>query len=524
MFKPIVESLMQEFDARGQIDRTPLSLKLEKTGLPDTVLSFPGKVLADAAEGRIFISDTNHHRIIITEIESGHVLHIIGRGKAGFADGDMLTASFAYPQGLALSADGATLYVADTGNHAVRRVDLMTDTVTTLVGTGKQARYHPPRDGIAPNVALNSPWDLALDGSQLYIAMAGAHQIWGMDLPGGFVGPLVGSGREGTLGGALKKAELAQPSGLALDGAGRLYFADSEGSSIRWSSTTPAGGGVGTLAGGGFSLFDFGDVDGTGNAARLQHPLGVVFHQGMLYVADTYNSKIKRIDPQTGEVTTLFGGGHGWRDGSDPLFYEPGGIDAANNKLYIADTNNHAIRIADLSSGRVSTLILRDMQFYMVHTNGTGETTEAQRATETEEVLGRFVHFPPIRMGAGSGKIIFHLALPEGYVINNLVSHNIEWYLEPTSDKTNPQQLATSYALHRGLNLPLEIHSIPLTAGEHRLYGHLTIFYCEENRHGICLVEQLKVTAPLIVTDEGAQVAELHYALGSPEQTNAVSL
>jgi thiol-disulfide isomerase/thioredoxin len=150
LFQPIVASLVQEFDERGMLDRRPLHLKMEKTGLPETVLSFPGKVLADAADMRLFISDTNHHRIIITEIESGHVLQVIGCGRPGFADGDILTAAFAYPQGVALSADGQTLYVADTGNHAIRRVDLGTDFVTTLVGTGKQSRVYPPEGGIAP--------------------------------------------------------------------------------------------------------------------------------------------------------------------------------------------------------------------------------------------------------------------------------------------------------------------------------------------------------------------------------------
>ncbi|NIN48700.1 MAG: hypothetical protein GTN62_01095, partial [Gemmatimonadales bacterium] len=171
-----------------------------------------------------------------------------------------------------------------------------------------------------------------------------------------------GNARESTKNGPLAEAELAQPSGLALDGDGRLYFADSESSSIRWAETDRENGVVDVLVGSDVNLFDFGDVDGVGTTARLQHPLGVAWEGGMLYVADTYNSKIKRVDPETRFLETFLGGEHGWRDGIEPLFYEPGGIDAADGKLYIADTNNHAIRVVDLTSNETSTLVLKGIE------------------------------------------------------------------------------------------------------------------------------------------------------------------
>ncbi len=108
---------------------------------------------------------------------------------------------------------------------------------------------------------------------------------------------------------------------------------------------------VRTLVGEG--LFAFGDVDGHSPQARLQHALGIAYHEGILYVADTYNHKIKRLDPVTGEVTTWLGDGRpGWQDGDMPCFYEPGGLAVLGDRLYIADTNNHVIRVADLGSGR----------------------------------------------------------------------------------------------------------------------------------------------------------------------------
>ena len=103
--------------------------------------------------------------------------------------------------------------------------------------------------------------------------MAGAHQTWVLDTKSRDIRPFAGSGREGTRDGPLAAAELAQPSDLAGDGQGHLCFADSEGSSIRQIETDRGEGEVTPLAGSGASLFDYGDVDGIGNKARLQHPL-----------------------------------------------------------------------------------------------------------------------------------------------------------------------------------------------------------------------------------------------------------
>ena len=112
-----------------------------------------------------------------------------------------------------------------------------------------------------------------------------------------------------------------------------------------------------TLAGSG--LFDFGDADGDGQAARLQHPLGIDLHEGIVYIADTYNNKIKRLDVGTRAVATVAGTGvSGHTDGhlETASFYEPGGLSVAEERIYVADTNNHAIRVVDLVQHRVTTL------------------------------------------------------------------------------------------------------------------------------------------------------------------------
>ena len=176
--------------------------------------------------------------------------------------------------------------------------------------------------------------------------MAGSHQLFVYDLDASNLTLLAGSGAEGLTNGSPLKASLAQPSGLAIDG-GTIYFADSESSSIR-SLNLAAGAKVVTLAGKG--LFEFGDVDGSAGKVRLQHPLGIAIHEGRLYVADTYNSKIKIIDPSTRTCAALAGNGaKKFTNGAFAAasFNEPGGLAWLDGKLYVADTNNQQVRILD---------------------------------------------------------------------------------------------------------------------------------------------------------------------------------
>jgi sugar lactone lactonase YvrE len=458
--------------------------------------------LADAARQRLFIADTDHNRIVVADMQSGEVLNIVGAGEFGLRDGDFRSAAFAHPQGMALSEDGQTLYVADTENHALRRVDLKLETVATLVGTGSQSSEYPPRGGQAPNVALNSPWDLALDGQQLYIAMAGTHQVWVMDLSSGMLGPFAGNAREGTQDGPLAEAELAQPSGLSLDGKGRLYFTDPEASTVRWATTDPLNGQVSTLVGSGASLFDFGDVDGVGHEARLQHALGIVYYQGALYVVDTYNSKIKRVDPQTQEIRTMLGGEHGWRDGKDPLFYEPGGIDAADGRLYVADTNNHAVRVIDLATQETNTLVLKDIERFMP-------------AADDVNFGGNVVRINPVALAPGEGKLVLDVQLPEGYKVNQLAPSSIEWQVEDGIVELPPDADLHAAALH----FPLE-WDVTFDAGAGDLTGDLTIFYCEAEKQSVCLIEQVRLEAPLEVGQGDNQVLKLQYRIELPDLGN----
>ena len=350
-FDTLMSQMVTEFDEAGILDRTLVTFV--RDAAPDSDLFFPGKVEADADSDRLFISDSNHNRIIVATLD-GVVLKVIGSGEPGMADGSFSTASFDHPQGMSLVEN--LLYVADAENHSIRKVDLAMEQVETIAGTGTQGSM---LEGEGPGLEteLNSPWDLTFHQGSLYIAMSGMHQLWSMELSSGMVGPYAGSGRESLDDDLLACATLAQPSGITSDG-NRLYFADSETSAVRSADLDPTGR-VRTIIG--LGLFEFGDVDGADHNIRLQHPIGIAHQDGTIYVADTYNHKIKKVLPVTRSSTTMLGSGQaGNRDGAGTQaeFSEPSGLSIAGGKIYIADTNNHSIRVADLESGEVVTLEL----------------------------------------------------------------------------------------------------------------------------------------------------------------------
>jgi sugar lactone lactonase YvrE len=364
----LLGEIIAQYDQRGEIDRRPISLAPERRRQVETLLSFPGKVLADRTGKRLFVADTDHHRILAFGLDDGRLKAVYGGSERGFRDGAD-RGRLDSPQGMALKGDA--LYAADTGNHAVRRIALDTRVITTVAGTGEQAAPWPA-PGPARNSALNSPWDVLAVGDTLYVAMAGSHQIWTIDLVSGALDLFAGDGREALHDGPRLEARLAQPSGLATDGR-QLWFTDSETSSIRSVALPPAPRPgrpetrdptretVKTHVGQG--LFEFGDVDGSRDAARLQHPLDVACADGLVYAADAYNNKIKVLNPSGGEIRTLSGTGEpGLQDGpaEESCFWEPGGLDVAGGLLYLADTNNHAVRAVDRKTGETWTVDLRE--------------------------------------------------------------------------------------------------------------------------------------------------------------------
>ena len=499
-----IEKAVADFRKRGELNEEPLKLSLERAKVGDLPLAFPGKLVADAKSARLFIADSNHNRIVITRLD-GTLVETIGTGAAGAADGAYDKASFFRPQGMAL--DGDSLYVADTENHLLRKVDLKARTVLTIAGTGKQTDKYFEK-GPARSVGLNSPWDLQLQGRTLYIAMAGPHQIWKLDLDNQEVSTYAGSGREARKDGPLLEAGFAQPSGLTTDGK-HLYVSDSESNIVR--SIDFATGVVTTLVGG--DLFDFGDVDAIGNSVRLQHPLGLVALGNTVLIADTYNHKIKQLDLDTRSVKTLFGSGTpGQADGTMASFYEPGGLSVANEKLYVADTNNHAIRVVDLKTKSTATLRIKDLQPPASAANSL--TTESDSAPNAEEIV-----LPSHQLRAGSdGALHIQVELPAGYHLNPMAPQRYRVSVEKGFPNLSVFAMGGSGPVvksketkqtSKSLKLPLLVPFTTSAPGEGELKIQLTLFYCREDNTGTCLIKTLVWRAPVSVVKDPAAPSKI---------------
>ncbi|MGI8836787.1 MAG: thioredoxin-like domain-containing protein [Pyrinomonadaceae bacterium] len=494
-----------EFRKRGELNEEPLKLTLERAKVGDLPLAFTGKILADAKSARLFIADSNHNRIVVTKLD-GTLPETIGTSEHGSADGAFDKATFYRPQGMAL--DGDNLYVADTENHLIRVVNLKTKTVQTAAGTGQQSRDYFRR-GPARTISLSSPWDLQLVGRQLFISMAGTHQIWKLDLEKNEVSTFAGSGREARQDGQLVDAGFAQPSGITTDDGKTLYVADSESNIIRAIDLTA--GTVETLVGG--DLFEFGDVDGNGDDVRLQHPLGVFAYGGKVLIADTYNHKIKELDPKTRAVKTFLGTGKpGQIDGSMAAFYEPGGLAVANGKLYIADTNNHAVRVVDLKTKQTSTLNIKGLQPPSVSApNGSNESETAPNSEEAK------LPTQTLRAG-GDGALVIQVDLPAGYHLNPAAPQRYRVSIESGEkqlgllSKSQPGAIGREKVVSvsaKSLTLPLRIPFRTHEAGAAALRVQLTLFYCREDNTGVCRIKTLVWSVPVEVANNPTTANEI---------------
>lgn len=477
VFEPydgVLRQAIPFFEARGQLKRSPLRLSLEEERRPNTLLQFPGKISSDEKTGRLFITDSNHNRILITDA-GGLILDVIGSGEPGREDGSFETASFLHPQGTFHAGD--LLYIADTENHLIRVADLRSRTVKSVLGTGQQAqRMNQPGRGLA--VALSSPWDVLASDGKLYIAMAGTHQLWAADVKTWEAAPFAGSSREDIVDGPLLQAALAQPSGLTTDGK-LLYFADSETSSIRAAGLSFAGT-VNTLVGKG--LFDYGDIDGPPSRARLQHPLGVAWRGGAVYIADTYNSKIKVLDVSSRTVKTLAGNGKKTlADGkfSAASFNEPGGLAWLGGKLYVADTNNHQVRVLDPSAQTVATMEFRGL--------------EKLSRRQMDNFRGRILELGRLSVRAGAATLALNVALPQGYKLNPDAPFYMRWSAGD-GGRLKFGLEARQVDFHTA-KLPLLVPA-ELPAGRSELIIDTVVYYCTD-KSSACYVDPIRARVTL---------------------------
>jgi sugar lactone lactonase YvrE len=313
---------------------------LDGTGYLSTPALFfgPSSTATDSA-GNVYVADAGNNAIRKISA-SGVVTTLAGNAKAiGWHDGTGSDASFTAPSGLALDNAG-NVYVADTGNHAIRKVT-PAGVVTTIAGTSGTAGA---TDGTGTAASFSYPSDVAVDGSgNVYVADYDNHTIRKITSAGQVTTFAGSAGVMGQADGVGSAARFNYPRAVALDSAGNVYVTDSGNHTVR--KITPAGLVV-TLAG---LAGTPGSGDGSGSSARFKEPAGLaVDAAGNVFVADTGNSTLRKITPG-GSVTTLAGspGAAGNTDGlaSVARFNGPTGIavDAAGY-LYIADTRNQTIR------------------------------------------------------------------------------------------------------------------------------------------------------------------------------------
>jgi sugar lactone lactonase YvrE len=494
---------LQNARDNGTLARRRVEIVPDRAPRAATGLSYPGKVLAAPPDptrlgrGYVFVADSAHNRVVVAHWPDadGHasLLGVYGGGEAGFADAWSRDATFNNPQGMAfdpaLGAQG-TLYVADTGNHAIRAIDLDTGMVMTIVGNGRQSTDRRG-GGRGRAQGLSSPWDLALtpDGRTLYVAMAGTHQLWQVDLADGARAEAIAGGiGENLIDGPARDAMLAQPSGLALSAdARRLYFADSEASAVRVLDLER--GRVGTIIGRG--LFEFGDIDGAYPEARLQHCIGLTLYptpEGeRLLVADTYNDRIKLVHPFARTSASIFGVGGdeqaapGRLDLNEPagVSYAPGSADGARRGLlFIADTNNHRVVMADPSSGEHREVIL-DLLTPPPHAGG-----PAAGATPLDAIAAA----TPVSVALSTQApitLVLDAELPVGATVNAEAPVSVRVWRVPRPGDRMPPRVIVQATLPGVLPARVEVPAEAVRDGALWLV-ELSFAWCEHGQSATC--------------------------------------
>jgi thiol-disulfide isomerase/thioredoxin len=516
---PSIEAMLAAGDVHDAVARTPV----EDAPAPDRErlrrLRFPSRVVI-RDDKSVFVADTGHHRVLMLYLDHKHargtVTRVWGTGEPGLRDDWEFLATFHHPRGMAVDMD--YVFVADTDNHAVRAIDIVTGGVQTWAGDGTKAHGRiVAGDARTP---LRSPWAVASTMYTQLIAMTGAHQIWEvmiadlhyipetdsqswLDDPRFMavystdpitgsqslvdnvrteavynIHPIVGTGYESLEDGPPDEAGFSQPSDMVLDGD-TLYVVDAEASAVRVIADE-----VRTLVGRG--LWTFGDQDGVGDDVRLQHPTGIAAHDGMVYIADTLNHKIKLLDPATRRVTTLIGTGEaGHRDGAwtEATLNAPEGVVVRGDWMLVADTGNHAIRLANVQDRTIRTL----------HIDNDDLLVPPRNVYRT----------PTQKVALGEVTMSIHVALPPGY------KHNPDARISVTPWKSDEQRTFDArepLVLRFGTRHDMDIRHRTRST----LVLDLVLYPCSV-ADGVCLFHEVRLVVPLVLAPNGPHTVDVRY-------------
>jgi len=312
------------------------------------LLSFPHGAAVDS-EGNLFIADQNNHRIRKVDASTGVISTVAGNGIFGFnGDGGPATlARLDGPVGVAVDNEG-NLFIADINNHRIRKVDASTGVISTVAGNG--ARGFSGDGGPAISAQLHAPYDVAFDSSgNLFIADMSNNRIRKVDATTGIISTVAGNGIDGFSGdgGLATQASLDRPFGVAVDSSGTLFIADTDNHRVRKVDATT--GIISTVAGDG--TFGFSGDGSPATLARLNSPSEVAFDSsGNLFISDWGNDRIRKVDASTGVISTVAGdgtasfGGDGGPATLASLNLPSGLAFDSEGTLFIADQLNHRIR------------------------------------------------------------------------------------------------------------------------------------------------------------------------------------
>lgn len=459
-----VKKLVGKF--RYGLNRNALPILLEKNKIAKRVLNFPTKIeyaknftfKAHNAPA-FFIANSGQNNILVASL-TGEIIMQIGAKQGGFRDGNFEEAAFNMPEGMLY--DSGKLYVADSGNHAIRVVDFKNQTVKTIAGTGHKGNAILGENLDATDVELASPTDIEFypSAQKIAIANSGTNQILQLDVAQHKISTLAGNGDEGIDDGKYPQNSLAQTADMAVFG-GKLYFVDSESSSLR---VLEKDGAIKTLIGKG--LFDFGFKNGKKNDALMQHPLGLTVDDTGIYIVDSFNHAIRKYDVSSGELTTVLGGKKGDAIGGNTKFDEPEGIISVLDRFYIVDSNNN--RVVALNRGKYNSEILDILPPLQLPKEG------------FLQYLPNLYKAPELKVA--SDGVNLKINLKKGWKINDLGPSFINLLEMIDDDEAN---LIASFDWNMILNNDLKLPK--LSEGKNYMLQGV-IYYCENKKNALCYI------------------------------------
>ena len=520
-----IEQGLDYYRKKDLIDDSPLHLKVARSSDAVTPLRFPGNVLADDQNDRLYIADSGHNRIVICTLD-GKLLDVVGTGKVGRSDGGFENATFNYPQGMALRRN--TLYVADSKNHCIRAIDLVDENVSTVAGVGEISEMpFPKQDGFRKwsgdplKTKLKSPWSLLVHSDWLYIGMAGSHQIWRMALDGSKIELFAGNGREDVVDGPylpsepykIGSASFGQPMGITRS-LETMYVADAEGNSIRQVPLIPNGT-VTTLLGTDYlpqgRLFSYGDVNGPYKTAKFQHPMDVEFHIDRIFVADTYNNKIKSIQGSVDLIARdnafledFIGTGQAGlsNDPNEVMFDEPGGLSASASKLYVADTNNHVVRVVGIYNKETSTIKIEGL-----------EPPVSNRNTRPDLSWAHQIETKPVAVTKDKQlSLDAELFIAEYLKLNDQAANG--YYVDFLDTDKKPIEMNDFQPIDpTKSDFKINVDAIP--GGTKYIRISMIYYYCTKGGEGICRLGGVAWTVPVISDDtqSGTDAIQLQHTV-----------